>query len=80
MRIVADPAAVEIAAARINPPLVDALEAAGFPPGQVDHAVAVIVDYVNGFVLAEASATFESSDGFAFGIDTLLAGLESLLR
>ena len=80
LRIVADAAAVEVAAARINPPLVDALAAAGFPPGQVDHAVAVIVDYVNGFVLAEAAATFESSDGFAFGIDTLLAGLESLLR
>jgi AcrR family transcriptional regulator len=80
LRIVGDPVAVGVGAARINPPLVGALEAAGFASGQVEHAVAVLVDYVNGFVLAEASGAFEGADGFAFGIDTLLAGLESHLR
>jgi AcrR family transcriptional regulator len=55
LRIVTDPAAVAVAAVRANEALFGALEAAGLAPAQIVPAVDLIVDYVNGFVLAEFS-------------------------
>jgi AcrR family transcriptional regulator len=54
-RIVTDPAAVAVAAVRANEALFGALEAAGLAPHHIPPAVDLIVDYVNGFVLAEFS-------------------------
>jgi TetR/AcrR family transcriptional regulator, tetracycline repressor protein len=58
LSIVGDPEAVGIAALHSNEPLVVALEASGLALGPVAviGAIEVLIDYVNGFVLAEASA------------------------
>jgi TetR/AcrR family tetracycline transcriptional repressor len=73
LRIVSDAAAVAIAAERINAPLYAALEASGLAPEYASRVADVIVDYINGFVLAEASHG-PTQAGFDFGIDLILAG------
>jgi TetR/AcrR family transcriptional regulator, tetracycline repressor protein len=55
LQIVADPAAVAIAAVRVNEALYATLETSGLPAAHVAAAGDVIVDYVNGYVLAEAA-------------------------
>jgi TetR/AcrR family transcriptional regulator, tetracycline repressor protein len=59
LRIVSDPAAVATAAVQANESLLAALEAAGLPPSAVVRATDLIVDYVNGLVLAEASGAVQ---------------------
>jgi AcrR family transcriptional regulator len=54
LQIVTDAAAVGAAAVLIDEPLYAALDSAGLPPTTVVHAAGLLVDYVNGFVLAEA--------------------------
>jgi TetR/AcrR family tetracycline transcriptional repressor len=73
LRMVSDPAAVAIAAERINVSLYAALEASGLAPEYASRIADVIVDYINGFVLAEASQG-PTQAGFDFGIDLILAG------
>jgi TetR/AcrR family transcriptional regulator, tetracycline repressor protein len=68
LRIVADPAAVAVAAVRINETLYAALDAAGLAPSEIRHGAGLIVDYVNGYTLAfaagpippDAAATFRA--------------------
>jgi TetR/AcrR family transcriptional regulator, tetracycline repressor protein len=55
LRIVSDPMAVAVAAVEANESLYAALESAGLDPGTVVRAADLIVDFVNGFVLAHAS-------------------------
>jgi AcrR family transcriptional regulator len=109
LRIVADPAAVAAAAVRVNESLYSALEDSGLPPDHVAAAADVVVDFVNGYVLAEANGPQDTGaamaafvaeidaqpagavaaqrralaagrprghDGFAFGLDLILAGLD----
>jgi TetR/AcrR family transcriptional regulator, tetracycline repressor protein len=56
LQIVTDPAAILVAAVQANEALYAALEAAGLPPEAVVGAADLVVDYVNGFALAQASA------------------------
>lgn len=55
LRMVADAAAVSEAALLVGEPLYEAFEASGLPPGEVVRAVDTLVDFVHGFVLAEAA-------------------------
>jgi TetR/AcrR family tetracycline transcriptional repressor len=55
LQIVTDAAAVGEAAVLVDEPLYAALESAGLPPTTVLHAAGLIVDFVNGFALAEAT-------------------------
>ena len=55
LRIVSDPMAVAVAAVEANESLYAALESAGLDPGTVVRAADLIVDFVNGFILAHAS-------------------------
>ena len=73
LRIVADAAAVEAAGARVNASLYAALEASGLAPEFATRVADVIVDYINGFVLAEASHG-PTQAGFDFGLELILAG------
>jgi TetR/AcrR family transcriptional regulator, tetracycline repressor protein len=67
LRIVADPGAVAVAAVQANESLYAALEAAGLPPRAVVGAADLLVDYVNGLVLAEASgAVHDPASAAAF--------------
>jgi AcrR family transcriptional regulator len=76
LRIVTDAQAVSVAAGQINASLQAALETGGLPPRAVSGGVGLIVDYVNGYVLAAVSFTHPVKDkGFDFAIDTILAGL-----
>jgi AcrR family transcriptional regulator len=78
LRVVADPAAVEVAAAHANDSLVDALAGARLPPADTDLAVGLIVDYCNGVVLAEAAAPVpDGGAAFDFGLDVIVAGLRT---
>jgi len=52
LQIVSEPDAVAVAAAQANESLYGALEASGLPPKAVVQAADLIVDYVNGSVLA----------------------------
>jgi AcrR family transcriptional regulator len=72
LSIVGDREAVGIAALHANEPLVAALEASGSPlgPAAVVGTIELLIDYVNGFVLPEASAA--STEG---GENPLVAGL-----
>lgn len=109
LQIVANPGAVAVAAVRINESLYAALEDSGLPPAHVPAAGDVIVDFVNGYMLAEANgqgdrkaamAAFAAEldarppqqvaaqrraiaagrpsghDGFAYGLDVILTGIE----
>jgi TetR/AcrR family transcriptional regulator, tetracycline repressor protein len=68
LRIVADPAAVSVAAVGINEALYAALDASGLPAPTVLRGANLVVDYVNGYALAfaagplppDAVATFEA--------------------
>lgn len=55
LRIVSDAAAVSEAALLVGEPLYEALEGSGLPPITVVRAADTVVDFVHGFVLAEAS-------------------------
>lgn len=111
LRIVSDPAAVALAATKVNESLFSALAAAGLQPREVVGCADVIVDFVNGYCLALAvprdsvvdaneafrtelggrssgstetqQAIFEDRslderDGFGFGLDVILRGIEQL--
>lgn len=112
LEIVAHPEAVAVAAAGANESLYEALEAGGLPPRSIVLGAGVIVDYVNGFVLAEATGVTEQPgaeahlraeleappanhvsvqlralsrvtaaelrEQFAFGVEVILAGLETM--
>jgi TetR/AcrR family tetracycline transcriptional repressor len=65
LRIVADPAAVAIATVRVNEALYAPLEASGLPAAHVAAAGDVIVDYVNGYVLAEAAGPHDPDSAAA---------------
>jgi hypothetical protein len=115
LQIVSDPAAVAVAAVQANESLYAALEASGLPARSVVRAADLVVDYVNGSVLASAGSfgeggdpaalAFETAlmgrlgdqtpvqrrlladpkvregrDGFDFGLDVILAGVETLSR
>jgi AcrR family transcriptional regulator len=56
LRIVSDPSAVAVAAARISDTLYAALEASGMPPGEVEASAGVLVDFVHGYCLSLTSA------------------------
>ena len=72
LRIVGDPQAAAIAAHHAGQPLTS--------PGD-DRAMGVLTDYVNGFVLGEASGAMTHADqSFAFGLDVILAGLSQRRR
>lgn len=62
LRVVADPAAVAVAAVHVNESLYAALDASGLPPRTVVRAADVIVDFVNGYVLAESAPGFYDWD------------------
>ncbi|MCO1657967.1 TetR/AcrR family transcriptional regulator [Pseudonocardia humida] len=62
LQIVTDAAAVGEAAVLVDEPLYAALESAGLPPTTIVHAAGLLVDYVNGFVLAEAGPTAGQAD------------------
>jgi TetR/AcrR family transcriptional regulator, tetracycline repressor protein len=90
LRIVSDPAAVAVAATRIDGALHSALEAAGLPREHIMQVADVIVDYINGFALAFASVIVDRPDtpaateqdmrdSFEFGLDLILAGVRSFL-
>jgi AcrR family transcriptional regulator len=72
LSIAGDLEAVGIAALHANEPLVAALEASGpgLGPEAVAGAIALLIDYVNGFVLPEASAAAPGPGG-----DPLVAAL-----
>src|SRR5215207_10144955 len=76
LRIVSDPAAVAIAAASINASLTSALGDSGIEPQLAARVANVIVDYINGFSLAEVSSALPASesDDFEFGLNLILAG------
>jgi TetR/AcrR family transcriptional regulator, tetracycline repressor protein len=111
LRIVTEPAVVAVAAVQANEALYRALELSGLRPADIASAADVIVDFVNGSVLADvtgdtdvdAAALFlaeldarpdddvaaqrrvfagdrldESRNSFDFGLDIIMAGLESL--
>jgi AcrR family transcriptional regulator len=85
LRIVGDPAAVEVASEHSGAALHAALEASGLAPRHAARVAGVLVDYINGFVLAEAagaSADFAESlhDSFEFGLDVILAGASQIVR
>ena len=74
LRIVGDPATAAIAAHRAR----QSLSASGD-----DRALGVLADYVNGFVLGEASGAMDRATAdahFAFGLDVILAGLSQRRR
>jgi AcrR family transcriptional regulator len=76
LRIVTDARAVSIAAGHINESLESALVAGGLTPQAVSSGVGLIVDYVNGYVLAAASFPQPvKEEGFTFALNTILAGL-----
>jgi tetracycline repressor-like protein len=83
LRIVGDPATVAIAAQRANAALGDALHSSGLAAADQSRATDLVADYVNGFVLGEASGAMNRATadaGFAFGLDVILAGLTQRQR
>jgi TetR/AcrR family transcriptional regulator, tetracycline repressor protein len=65
LQIVSNPSAVAVAAAHVNESLYGALEKSGLPAKTVVRAADLIVDYVNGSVLAVASDTDHDVDATA---------------
>jgi hypothetical protein len=59
--IVGDPEAVAVAAIHANEPLYSALADAGLAPDDTVRCTGILVDFVNGFVLAEAAANGHGS-------------------
>jgi TetR/AcrR family tetracycline transcriptional repressor len=80
LRIVADAAAVAEAASHIDAALHAAIADSGIDAALVSRTADVLVDYINGFVLAEASGTLEpdADDGFDFGLDLILVGVSRI--
>jgi AcrR family transcriptional regulator len=75
LRIVGDPEMVALAAHRAGRPVVQSKED--------EMATSVLADYVNGFVLGEASGAMDRATAdalFAFGLDVFLAGLSARRR
>jgi len=62
LRIVADPAAVAIAAVRANESLFEALEASGLSPARVLSSADLIVDFVNGYCLSSMTSDTRQVD------------------
>jgi TetR/AcrR family tetracycline transcriptional repressor len=84
LKMVSDPAAVIRAGELIGEPLQASLAQAGLPPDKIDACEAMIVDYVNGYALAEiahsrpyAGQTM-SSAGLDSGLDVMLLGIQAL--
>jgi TetR/AcrR family transcriptional regulator, tetracycline repressor protein len=65
LQIVSDPAGVAIAAIQANEALYAALDASGLPAKAVIRAADLIVDYVNGSVLPDASGSSDRADAAA---------------
>lgn len=72
LQIVSDPAAVSTAMLLVSEPLYRALSDAGLPPAAIVRAAGSLVDFVNGFVLAEASTPHTAGDEA-----TILARIEA---
>ncbi len=68
LQIVSDPAAVAEAVVVAGEPFYAALEQAGLPPRAIFEAVNVVVDFIHGFMLGEASS---ASGTFDIGPDLL---------
>jgi AcrR family transcriptional regulator len=69
LRIVSDPAAVAVAAVRANESLYRALEGSGLRVADVARAADVIVDFVNGSVLAVATGDNSAEANAAFAAE-----------
>jgi AcrR family transcriptional regulator len=81
LQIVTDPVSVNQAAEMIQDPLHAALMAAGVPAAKVPACAGLLVDYVNGFSLADAGPRplgGPSQAEFDTGLDVILLGLEAL--
>ena len=84
LQIVSDPAAVAVAGEMIDPPLQNALAQAGLPAEKIDPCADMLVDYVNGYALAEVAqqhpCTAEplSQTGFDTGLDVMMLGIQTL--
>ncbi len=86
LRIVTSPAAVAVAAGEANAALYRALQVSGLRPVDVERGADVIIDYVNGSVLATAGGEAAErglsealDDVFEFGLDVLIVGLVHLV-
>jgi TetR/AcrR family transcriptional regulator, tetracycline repressor protein len=86
LRIVTSPAAVAVAAGEANAALYRALQVSGLRPVDVQRGADVIVDYVNGSVLATAGGEAADrglsealDDVFEFGLDVVIIGLVHLV-
>lgn len=84
LEIVTRPDAAAVAAGHTSEGLHRALERSGLRRSDVARGADVIVDYVNGAVLATASRTLSSAlrneldAAFEFGLGVVIAGLEKL--
>lgn len=86
--IVTSPAAVATAASRANDGLNRAIADSPLPRKEISRGSGVVVDYVNGAVLASASEAVrgdsalraELDAGFEFGLDVIVAGLGAASR
>jgi TetR/AcrR family tetracycline transcriptional repressor len=80
LRIVADAATVAEAGAHIDAALHAAIADSGIDVALVSRGADVLVDYINGFVLAEASGTLEpeADHSFEFGLDLILFGVSRI--
>jgi TetR/AcrR family transcriptional regulator, tetracycline repressor protein len=65
LEVVGDPEAVGVAAVHANEPLYAALEDAALPPPEIVRCAGVVVDFLNGAVLAEAAAAIGAGGGAA---------------
>jgi AcrR family transcriptional regulator len=86
LEVVTRPDAVAVAASHANDSLHRALEGSGLRPVDVVRSGDVIVDYVNGSVLAAARGELPSDvvdeldASFDFGLGLVIAGIENLAR
>ena len=83
--VVGDREALKVAAARVNPGLVAALQGSGLNAREVRLTVGTLVDQINGFVLAEATGVLASAgtaadEAFEFGISAIMEGATLLLE
>ena len=86
VRIVTSPDAVSVAAGEANAALHRALALSRLRPADVERGANVVVDYVNGAVLATAAGQLLDDDlrqalddAFEFGLDVVIAGLVHLV-
>ena len=81
LQIVTDPVSVSQAAEMISEPLHAALMAAGVPAAKIPACAGLLVDYVNGFSLADAGPRPQggpSQAEFDTGLDVIILGLQAL--